>query len=105
MTRVATIGGGIGGATAGCALAQAGLEMSVYEAAPELKEIGAGHHDRATPASRQGHRGSRCRLDPRVRRDLARRPRLPIGATCRSLGLSFSVIVDAVSRRSAASLV
>jgi salicylate hydroxylase len=42
MTRVAIIGGGIGGATAGCALAQAGLEISVFEAAPELKEIGAG---------------------------------------------------------------
>ncbi len=42
MTRVAIIGGGIGGATAGCALARAGLEVSVYEAAPELKEIGAG---------------------------------------------------------------
>ena len=42
MTRVAIIGGGIGGATAGCALAQAGVEVSVYEAAPELKEIGAG---------------------------------------------------------------
>jgi salicylate hydroxylase len=42
MTRVAIIGGGIGGATAGCALAQAGLDVSVYEAAPELKEIGAG---------------------------------------------------------------
>jgi salicylate hydroxylase len=42
MTRVAIIGGGIGGATAACALAQAGLEVSVYEAAPELKEIGAG---------------------------------------------------------------
>ena len=42
MTRVAIIGGGIGGTTAGCALAQAGLEVSVYEAAPELREIGAG---------------------------------------------------------------
>ncbi len=42
MTRVAIIGGGIGGATAGCALARAGLEVSIYEAAPELKEIGAG---------------------------------------------------------------
>jgi 2-polyprenyl-6-methoxyphenol hydroxylase-like FAD-dependent oxidoreductase len=42
VTRVAIIGGGIGGATAGCALAQAGFEVSVYEAAPELKEIGAG---------------------------------------------------------------
>lgn len=36
------IGGGIGGATAGCALARAGHEVQVYEAAPELKEIGAG---------------------------------------------------------------
>ena len=42
MTRVAIIGGGIGGATAGCALAQAGLEVYIYESAPELKEIGAG---------------------------------------------------------------
>ncbi len=42
MTRVAIIGGGIGGATAGCALARAGHEVAVYEAAPELKEIGAG---------------------------------------------------------------
>src|ERR1017187_5770616 len=42
MTRVVSIGGGIGGATAGCALARAGLEALVYEAAPELKEIGAG---------------------------------------------------------------
>jgi len=42
LTRVAIIGGGIGGSTAGCALAQAGLEVSLHEAAPELKEIGAG---------------------------------------------------------------
>jgi salicylate hydroxylase len=42
VTRVAIIGGGIGGSTAACALAQAGVEVSVHEAAPELKEIGAG---------------------------------------------------------------
>jgi NADPH-dependent 2,4-dienoyl-CoA reductase/sulfur reductase-like enzyme len=36
VTRVVIIGGGIGGATAGCALAQAGLDVRVYEAAPEL---------------------------------------------------------------------
>ena len=42
MTRVAIIGGGIGGLTAALALRQAGLEVTVYEAAPELKEIGAG---------------------------------------------------------------
>ena len=42
MTRVAIIGGGIGGLTAATALSQAGIEVAVYEAAAELKEIGAG---------------------------------------------------------------
>jgi salicylate hydroxylase len=42
MTRVAIIGGGIGGLTAALALSRAGLEVSVFEAAGELKEIGAG---------------------------------------------------------------
>jgi salicylate hydroxylase len=42
MTRVAIIGGGIGGLTAANALLRAGAEVSVYEAAKELKEIGAG---------------------------------------------------------------
>ena len=42
MTRVAIIGGGIGGLTAANALHRAGVEVSVYEAAGELKEIGAG---------------------------------------------------------------
>ena len=42
MTRVAIMGGGIGGLTAALALHQAGAEVAVYEAAPELKEIGAG---------------------------------------------------------------
>ena len=42
MTRVAIIGGGIGGLTAANALARAGIEVAVYEAAAELKEIGAG---------------------------------------------------------------
>jgi 2-polyprenyl-6-methoxyphenol hydroxylase-like FAD-dependent oxidoreductase len=42
MTRVAIIGGGIGGLTAASALTQAGIEVAVYEAAAELKEIGAG---------------------------------------------------------------
>jgi salicylate hydroxylase len=40
--RVAVIGGGIGGLTAARALVLQGLEVAVYEAAPELKEIGAG---------------------------------------------------------------
>jgi salicylate hydroxylase len=42
MTRVAIIGGGIGGLTAALALSQAGVEVSVFESAGELKEIGAG---------------------------------------------------------------
>jgi salicylate hydroxylase len=40
--RIAVIGGGIGGLTAARALLLRGFEVSVYEAAPELKEIGAG---------------------------------------------------------------
>jgi salicylate hydroxylase len=42
MTRVAIIGGGIGGLTTALALRQAGAEVRVYEAAAELREIGAG---------------------------------------------------------------
>jgi len=42
MTRVAIIGGGIGGLTAANALSLAGVEAAVYEAAAELREIGAG---------------------------------------------------------------
>jgi salicylate hydroxylase len=42
MTRVAIIGGGIGGLTAANALSLAGIEAAVYEAAAELREIGAG---------------------------------------------------------------
>jgi salicylate hydroxylase len=42
MTRVAIIGGGIGGLTAANALSRAGIEVAVYEAATELREIGAG---------------------------------------------------------------
>jgi salicylate hydroxylase len=41
-TRIAVIGGGIGGCTAAHALLQKGLDVHVYEAQPELKEIGAG---------------------------------------------------------------
>jgi len=42
MPRIAIIGGGIGGLTAARALLRRGFEVRVYEAAPELKEIGAG---------------------------------------------------------------
>jgi salicylate hydroxylase len=40
--RIAIIGGGIGGLTAAHALRRRGFEPTIYEAAPELKEIGAG---------------------------------------------------------------
>jgi predicted lysophospholipase L1 biosynthesis ABC-type transport system permease subunit len=74
MTRVVIIGGGIGGATAGCALAQAGLEVSVYEAAPELKEIGAGvalasQRDARAEDDRGGGRGAPSRGSLRVVHD------------------------------------
>src|SRR3984885_6934464 len=42
MTRVAIIGGGIGGLAAARPLCRRGIEVSIYEAAPELREIGAG---------------------------------------------------------------
>jgi salicylate hydroxylase len=42
MIRVAVIGGGIGGLTAAIALSRAGARTCVYEAAAELREIGAG---------------------------------------------------------------
>ena len=40
--RIAVIGGGIGGLTAAQGLRRNGFEVAVYEAQPELKEIGAG---------------------------------------------------------------
>jgi salicylate hydroxylase len=42
MKRVAIIGGGIGGLSAARALSGRGIEVAVYEAAAELREIGAG---------------------------------------------------------------
>ena len=42
MIRVAIIGGGIGGLTAAIARSWAGADVSVHEAAAELREIGAG---------------------------------------------------------------
>ena len=42
MARVAIIGGGIGGLAAARALSRRGIEVRIYEAAPELREIGAG---------------------------------------------------------------
>jgi 2-polyprenyl-6-methoxyphenol hydroxylase-like FAD-dependent oxidoreductase len=40
--RVAVIGAGIGGLTAAIALRRAGLEVEIFEQAPEIREVGAG---------------------------------------------------------------
>ena len=41
-SRMAIVGGGIGGLTAALALLRQGLDVDIYEQAPELKEVGAG---------------------------------------------------------------
>ena len=40
--KIIIIGGGIGGLAAALALLTRGLDVEVYEQAPELKEVGAG---------------------------------------------------------------
>ncbi|WP_394728680.1 FAD-dependent monooxygenase [Altererythrobacter sp. GH1-8] len=42
MTRIAIIGGGIGGLTTGIALKKAGFDPVLYERAPQFGEVGAG---------------------------------------------------------------
>jgi salicylate hydroxylase len=42
MARVVIIGAGIGGLTAGLALLRRGIDVEIYEQAPELREVGAG---------------------------------------------------------------
>jgi salicylate hydroxylase len=41
-TNIAIVGGGIGGLTAALALLRRGIDVDVYEQAPELRELGAG---------------------------------------------------------------
>jgi salicylate hydroxylase len=40
--RILIVGAGIGGLTAALALLQAGLDVDVFEQAPQLSEVGAG---------------------------------------------------------------
>ena len=40
--RIIIIGGGIGGLTTAIALSKIGVDVQVYERAPELREVGAG---------------------------------------------------------------
>jgi 2-polyprenyl-6-methoxyphenol hydroxylase-like FAD-dependent oxidoreductase len=40
--KAAIIGAGIGGLTTAIALQQAGIDFEIFEAAPELKPVGAG---------------------------------------------------------------
>src|ERR1700726_4996654 len=42
MDNVAIVGGGIGGLAAALALVRRGIDVEVYEQAPELRELGAG---------------------------------------------------------------
>src|ERR1700733_5885762 len=42
MLNIGIIGGGIGGVSAAVALHRAGIQATVYERAPELREVGAG---------------------------------------------------------------
>ena len=42
MDNVAIVGGGIGGLVAALALIRRGIDVDVYEQAPELRELGAG---------------------------------------------------------------
>ena len=42
LNKVAIVGGGIGGLTAALALLRQGIDVDVYEQAPQLKELGAG---------------------------------------------------------------
>ena len=42
VSRMAIVGGGIGGLTAALALLRQGIDVDIYEQAPELKEVGAG---------------------------------------------------------------
>ena len=42
LSKIAIVGGGIAGLTAALALVREGIDVEVYEQAPELKEVGAG---------------------------------------------------------------
>ena len=60
VQKVAVVGAGIGGLNAAIALIQRGFDVTVYEQADALGEIGAGIQ-LSPNAARPGHRGSRAR--------------------------------------------
>jgi salicylate hydroxylase len=49
MTKVLIVGGGIGGLTAAACLLKVGIDVEIYEQAPELSEVGAGIQMSANP--------------------------------------------------------
>ena len=57
MKKILIVGGGIGGMTAAACLLKAGFEVSVFEQAPELGEVGAGIQLSANPMRVLQHLG------------------------------------------------
>jgi salicylate hydroxylase len=57
--KIVIVGGGIGGLAAALSLLKRGLDVEVYEQAPELKEVGAGIQIMRS-ASRTRSSASRC---------------------------------------------
>ncbi len=57
MKKILIVGGGIGGMTAAACLLRAGFEVSVFEQAPELGEVGAGIQLSANPMRVLRHLG------------------------------------------------
>ncbi|MGY8998926.1 MAG: FAD-dependent oxidoreductase [Rhodospirillales bacterium] len=72
--RILIVGAGIGGLTAALALLQAGLDVDVFEQAPQLSEVGAGFQisangNRVLYVFGSGRRARRNRVAARWQRD------------------------------------